>query len=78
MSANGHPQFVVDGQWIQPYRPGRGFLHQEWQSFSGGANQPLVKRPIYFASGGPGSFRMLRASTSSAGSLAAVTHRVGA
>jgi glutaredoxin len=27
------PQFVVDGQWIQPYRPGRGFLHQEMTEF---------------------------------------------
>lgn len=23
------PQFVLDGKWIQPYRPGRGFLHDE-------------------------------------------------
>jgi len=23
------PQFVLDGKWIQPYRPGHGFLHQE-------------------------------------------------
>jgi mycoredoxin len=23
------PQFVVDGEWIQPYRPGRGFLYKE-------------------------------------------------
>lgn len=23
------PQFVLDGKWIQPYRPGQGFLHQE-------------------------------------------------
>jgi mycoredoxin len=23
------PQFVIDGEWIQPYRPGRGFLHEE-------------------------------------------------
>jgi mycoredoxin len=27
------PQFVVDGKWIQPYRPGRGFLHQEMTEF---------------------------------------------
>lgn len=27
------PQFVVDGQWIQPYLPGRGFLHQEMTEF---------------------------------------------
>jgi glutaredoxin len=37
------PQFVVDGKWIQPYRPGRGFLHQEMaEFFRVGANQPLV------------------------------------
>ncbi len=23
------PQFVIDGEWVQPYRPGRGFLHEE-------------------------------------------------
>jgi glutaredoxin len=23
------PQLVVDGEWIQPYRPGEGFLYQE-------------------------------------------------
>jgi glutaredoxin len=23
------PQFVIDGKWIQPYRPGLGFLHEE-------------------------------------------------
>jgi glutaredoxin len=23
------PQFVIDGKWIQPYKPGRGFLHHE-------------------------------------------------
>lgn len=23
------PQFVIDGEWIQPYRPGRGFLYAE-------------------------------------------------
>ena len=23
------PQFVIDGKWVQPYRPGQGFLHQE-------------------------------------------------
>jgi mycoredoxin len=26
------PQFVIDGQWIQPYRPGRGFLYQEMKA----------------------------------------------
>jgi glutaredoxin len=23
------PQFVIDGEWVQPYRPGCGFLHDE-------------------------------------------------
>jgi len=23
------PQFVIDGEWVQPYRVGRGFLHEE-------------------------------------------------
>lgn len=23
------PQFVIDGEWIQPYRPGQGFLYEE-------------------------------------------------
>jgi glutaredoxin len=23
------PQFVLDGKWVQPYRPGRGFLYEE-------------------------------------------------
>ena len=29
------PQFVVDGKWIQPYRPGQGFLHAEMSEFFG-------------------------------------------
>src|SRR5579863_830814 len=23
------PQFVIDGEWVQPYRPGEGFLYEE-------------------------------------------------
>lgn len=23
------PQFVIDGEWVQPYRPGQGFLWEE-------------------------------------------------
>lgn len=23
------PQFVIDGEWVQPYAPGRGFLYEE-------------------------------------------------
>ncbi|HZY72796.1 MAG TPA: glutaredoxin family protein [Edaphobacter sp.] len=29
------PQFVLDGKWIQPYRPGRGFLHAEMEALFG-------------------------------------------
>jgi mycoredoxin len=29
------PQFVLDGKWIQPYRPGRGFLHDEMSALFG-------------------------------------------
>ena len=29
------PQFVLDGRWIQPYRPGRGFLHAEMAQLFG-------------------------------------------
>jgi mycoredoxin len=29
------PQFVLDGKWIQPYRPGLGFLHDEMAELFG-------------------------------------------
>ncbi len=29
------PQFVVDGRWIQPYRPGEGFLYDEMRELFG-------------------------------------------
>ena len=29
------PQFVLDGKWIQPYRPGEGFLHDEMSELFG-------------------------------------------
>jgi len=29
------PQFVLDGKWIQPYRAGHGFLHQEMAELFG-------------------------------------------
>ena len=29
------PQFVLDGKWIQPYRPGLGFLHDEMSALFG-------------------------------------------
>jgi mycoredoxin len=30
------PQFVINGTWVQPYRPGEGFLYEEmgWRSAS--------------------------------------------
>lgn len=32
------PQFVLDGKWIQPYRPGQGFLHEEMAKLFGVAS----------------------------------------
>jgi glutaredoxin len=32
------PQFVIDGKWVQPYRPGRGFLHEEMAELLGVAS----------------------------------------
>ncbi len=32
------PQFVLDGKWIQPYRPGEGFLHDEMAELFGVAD----------------------------------------
>ena len=29
------PQFVMDGKWVQPYRPGQGFLHAEMAALFG-------------------------------------------
>ena len=29
------PQFVLDGKWIQPYRPGEGFLYDEMSALLG-------------------------------------------
>ena len=29
------PQFVLDGKWIQPYKPGRGFLYEEMAALFG-------------------------------------------
>jgi glutaredoxin len=29
------PQFVIDGDWIQPYRPGEGFLYEEMSKLLG-------------------------------------------
>jgi mycoredoxin len=29
------PQFVIDGQWVQPYVPGKGFLYSEMSKLLG-------------------------------------------
>jgi glutaredoxin len=29
------PQFVIDGKWVQPYRPGFGFLYEEMSKLLG-------------------------------------------
>ena len=29
------PQFVIDGKWVQPYKPGRGFLYKEMGALLG-------------------------------------------
>lgn len=29
------PQFVIDGKWVQPYRPGEGFLYEEMSKLLG-------------------------------------------
>ncbi len=33
------PQFVIDGKWVQPYRPGHGFLHAEMATLFGVSRQ---------------------------------------
>ena len=33
------PQFVIDGEWVQPYRPGEGFLYAEMAKRLG-VNEP--------------------------------------
>ena len=32
------PQFVIDGKWVQPYRPGYGFLYEEMATLFGVEN----------------------------------------
>jgi mycoredoxin len=29
------PQFVIDGKWIQPYKPGQGFLYEDMEALFG-------------------------------------------
>jgi mycoredoxin len=33
------PQFVIDGEWVQPYAPGEGFLYDEMAERLGIAKQ---------------------------------------
>jgi mycoredoxin len=35
------PQFVIDGEWIQPYKPGRGFLYDEMSARLGVQDQKV-------------------------------------
>ena len=35
------PQFVIDGEWIQPYKPGRGFLYEEMSARLGVQDQKV-------------------------------------
>ena len=32
------PQFVIDGRWVQPYRPGEGFMYEEMAELLGVEN----------------------------------------
>ena len=34
------PQFVIDGEWVQPYRPGEGFLYEEMTKRLGISESP--------------------------------------
>ena len=33
------PQFVIDGEWVQPYKPGQGFLYEEMAARFGVVHQ---------------------------------------
>ena len=33
------PQFVIDGEWVQPYKPGQGFLYEEMAARLGVVHQ---------------------------------------
>ncbi len=36
------PQFVIDGRWVQPYRPGEGFLYDEMSRLLGVVEEQKV------------------------------------
>ena len=35
------PQFVINGEWVQPYRPGEGFLFDEMTERLGIQDRPI-------------------------------------
>jgi glutaredoxin len=37
------PQFVINGVWVQPYRPGEGFLYEEMSKLLG-IDEPAAQR----------------------------------
>lgn len=37
------PQMVIDGEWVQPYAPGRGFLYEEMSLRLGVAEPSSLK-----------------------------------
>ncbi|HKR28148.1 MAG TPA: glutaredoxin family protein [Acidobacteriaceae bacterium] len=43
------PQFVIDGEWVQPYRPGRGFLYKEMSERFGVSAQPGARSGMFSA-----------------------------
>jgi glutaredoxin len=36
------PQFVIDGEWVQPYVPGEGFLYDEMTKKLGITQEPTA------------------------------------
>ena len=40
------PQFVIDGEWVQPYRPGEGFLYEEMAKRLGIEDKPVQRRGL--------------------------------
>lgn len=36
------PQFVINGVWVQPYRPGEGFLYEEMSALLGITDAPTA------------------------------------
>ncbi|HET7347842.1 MAG TPA: glutaredoxin family protein [Acidobacteriaceae bacterium] len=41
------PQFVIDGEWVQPYRPGRGFLYKEMSDRFGVSATPPGRTGVF-------------------------------